>query len=55
MRLLQVKTLGPSHPHEGYARTREFYRAMGFQPLEELHGVWPGNPCLLMVAFLRHG
>ncbi|GAA2759161.1 GNAT family N-acetyltransferase [Actinopolymorpha rutila] len=53
--LLQVKTLGPSHPHEGYARTREFYRAAGFRSLEEIEGVWPGNPCLLMVACLRHG
>ncbi len=29
VRLLEVKTLGPSHPDAGYALTREFYRAMG--------------------------
>lgn len=53
--LLQVKTLGPSHPDEGYTRTRKFYRAVGFQPLEEIHGLWdPGNPCLIMVKQL-HG
>ena len=49
---LQVKTLGPSHPDEGYARTRAFYEARGFVPLEELHGLWEGNPCLLLVKRL---
>jgi GNAT superfamily N-acetyltransferase len=48
-RLVQVKTLGPSHPDAGYAKTREFYRAVGFLPLEELTELWPGNPCLVMV------
>src|SRR5947208_14893124 len=28
---LQVKTLGPSHPSEGYAATRRFYEAVGFR------------------------
>jgi GNAT superfamily N-acetyltransferase len=49
---LQVKTLGPSHPDSGYARTRGFYEARGFVPLEELHGLWEQNPCLLMVKRL---
>jgi len=49
---LQVKTLGPSHPDEGYARTRAFYDAMGFVPLEELHELWESNPCLLLVKRL---
>ena len=49
---LQVKTLGPSHPDAGYARTRAFYKARGFVPLEELHGPWEGNPCLLLVKRL---
>ena len=34
-RLLQVKTLGPSHLDEGYGKTRSFYAAMGFLSLEE--------------------
>ena len=51
-RFLQVKTLGPSHPSAHYARTRAFYRARGFQPLEELPDVWPGNPCLILVKCL---
>ncbi|HEX3648928.1 MAG TPA: N-acetyltransferase [Pseudonocardiaceae bacterium] len=51
-RLLQVKTLGPSRPDAGYARTRAFYRAVGFLPVEELPDLWPGNPCLVMVRSL---
>jgi GNAT superfamily N-acetyltransferase len=49
---LQVKTLGPSHPDPGYARTRQFYLSAGFQPLEEITGLWPGNPCLIMIKTL---
>jgi GNAT superfamily N-acetyltransferase len=49
---LQVKTLGPSDPDVGYARTRAFYEARGFAPLEEIHGLWEHNPCLLMVKRL---
>jgi GNAT superfamily N-acetyltransferase len=49
---LQVKTLGPSRPSEGYERTRSFYEARGFVALEEIHGLWEGNPCLLMVKRL---
>ena len=46
---LQVKTLGPSDPDVGYAKTRSFYLARGFVPLEEIHGLWGQNPCLLLV------
>ena len=49
---LQVKTLGPSHPDPGYARTRRFYASVGFQPLEEITGLWPGSPCLIMIKVL---
>lgn len=49
---LQVKTLGPSRPDEGYERTRRFYEARGFAPLEEIHGLWEGNPCLVLVKRL---
>ena len=49
---LQVKTLGPSDPDAGYARTRAFYEARGFVPLEEMHTLWEQNPCLLMVKRL---
>jgi len=50
--LLQVKTLGPSLPDANYDQTRRFYLHMGFRPLEEIHGLWPGNPCLIMVKVL---
>jgi ribosomal protein S18 acetylase RimI-like enzyme len=52
VKLLQVKTLGPSLPDAGYERTRRFYWHMGFRPLEEFHDFWPGNPCLIMVKAL---
>jgi GNAT superfamily N-acetyltransferase len=51
--LLQVKTLGLTHPDPAYGQTRRFYEALGFLPLEELQELWPGNPCLLMVKPLR--
>lgn len=53
VRLLQVKTLGASRADPHYARTREFYLAVGFLPLEELTELWPDNPCLLMVKPLQ--
>jgi ribosomal protein S18 acetylase RimI-like enzyme len=52
--LLQVKTSGPSGGSEEYARTRAFYEAIGFIPLEERTDIWgPENPCLIMVKPLR--
>ena len=54
VRLLQVKTLGPSRQDEGYARTRAFYAAVGFIPLEEMRTLWnEDNPALVMVKQLR--
>ena len=50
---LQVKTLGPSHGDPNYARTRAFYLAVGFRPLEEFRQLWNAqNPCLVMVKRL---
>ena len=49
---LQVKSLGPSDPDAGYARTRAFYESRGFVSLEEIYGLWEHNPCLLMVKRL---
>jgi ribosomal protein S18 acetylase RimI-like enzyme len=49
-KLIQVKTLGPSHPDPGYSATRAFYAALGFIPLEETTAMWGENqPCLIMV------
>ncbi|WP_088289810.1 N-acetyltransferase [Kineosporia sp. A_224] len=52
VRLLQVKTLGPTDPDPFYARTRTFYAGNGFEPLEENLDLWPGSPCLIMVKSL---
>ncbi|MCW4464293.1 GNAT family N-acetyltransferase [Glutamicibacter sp. MNS18] len=49
VRLLEVKTLGPSHPDAGYARTRHFYERQGFLPLEETDLWGEHTPCLIMV------
>jgi ribosomal protein S18 acetylase RimI-like enzyme len=50
---MQVKTLGPSRPDEGYARTRAFYDEIGYRPLEELTKIWDDhNPCLIMIKSL---
>lgn len=47
---LQVKTLGPSNADASYAKTRAFYLAVGFRPLEEFSQIWDeNNPCLVLV------
>ena len=51
--LLQVKTRGPSAPDPHYDRTRKFYEALGFLPLEETTAFWgDADPCLIMVKLL---
>jgi coenzyme F420-0:L-glutamate ligase / coenzyme F420-1:gamma-L-glutamate ligase len=53
---LQVKTVGPSSPDERYARTRAFYEAMGFVPLEVFPDLWDArNPALLLVKQVQPG
>lgn len=52
VKYLQVKTMGPSKPNAEYARTLKFYLRCGFARLEELHGLWPGIPCLILVKKL---
>ena len=48
----EVKTLGPSRPDSYYDKTRDFYYAMGFRPLEE-NKLWGDvNPCLIMIKHL---
>lgn len=47
---VHLKTRGPSKPDEGYERTRAFYAALGYRPLEELPTLWnEANPALLLV------
>jgi GNAT superfamily N-acetyltransferase len=48
-----VKTLSPSRPDPSYLKTREFYLAMGFEPLVEFPDLWNrDNPCLIMIKRL---
>ena len=50
---LQVKTLDESADDAGYERTRAFYRAMGFRPLEVFPTLWdPTQPALQLVKRL---
>ncbi len=50
---LQVKTLAPSKPDDGYDKTRAFYLAYGFRPLEEFRNLWDAeNPALQMIKVI---
>jgi coenzyme F420-0:L-glutamate ligase/coenzyme F420-1:gamma-L-glutamate ligase len=53
---LQVKTIAATSPDESYARTRAFYEAMGFVPLEVFPELWhPRNPALQLVKAVQPG
>ena len=53
---LQVKTLSPARESEEYGKTRRFYEASGFVPLEEFPTLWgPANPALQMIKSLKTG
>jgi ribosomal protein S18 acetylase RimI-like enzyme len=51
VRVLQVKTMGPSKPNAEYALTHKFYTHVGFTELEEFHNMpdWGGLPCLVLI------
>ncbi len=52
-RFLTVKTLSESRPDPGYAKTRAFYDAMGFMPIEEFATLWnPDNPAVMLLKVL---
>jgi ribosomal protein S18 acetylase RimI-like enzyme len=54
--LLLVMTLSDSYDEsaveDSYARTRAFYRRLGFIEAREFADLWPGNPALLFVKVL---
>jgi len=53
MMFLTVKTLDETNPDPFYKRTRFFYEAMGFKPLETFPLLWDaGNPCLFMAKVI---
>jgi GNAT superfamily N-acetyltransferase len=50
---LTVKTLDQSRASQSYEKTRMFYRAQGFCPLEVFPLLWDeNNPCLFMAKYL---
>jgi ribosomal protein S18 acetylase RimI-like enzyme len=55
--LLLVMTLSDSYDEraveDSYARTRAFYRRLGFIEAREFTDLWPGNPALLFVKVLQ--
>ena len=53
MEFLTVKTLDASREDAFYDRTRKFYLAMGFRPLEVFPTLWDvANPCLFMAKYV---
>lgn len=53
MEFLTVKTLDSSRESRSYAKTRLFYEAMGFKPLEVFPLLWDeDNPCLFLAKHI---
>ncbi|MCL2056334.1 MAG: GNAT family N-acetyltransferase [Oscillospiraceae bacterium] len=51
---LTVKTLDQSRESKSYEKTRRFYMAMGFRPLEVFPLFWDkDNPCLFMAKHIN--
>jgi ribosomal protein S18 acetylase RimI-like enzyme len=56
VRFLTVKTLSSSNDDPNYARTRLFYDAVGFLPIEEFPTLWGHeNPCIFMLRPISSG
>ena len=48
---LHVKTRGPTTPDPFYERTRQFYQAVGFDPLFESLDIWgPEDAALILIC-----
>jgi GNAT superfamily N-acetyltransferase len=53
VKILQVKTVSADRDCDAYAKSRAFYYAVGFIPLEVFPTLWDeANPCLLFVKVL---
>jgi GNAT superfamily N-acetyltransferase len=53
---MEVKTLDESRESEEYRKTRQFYRKVGFIPIDTLYHEWGReNPCLIMIKSLSLG
>jgi len=56
IRFLTVKALSPSNDDPNYARTRLFYEALGFLPIEEFPTLCgPENLCIFMLRPISSG
>jgi ribosomal protein S18 acetylase RimI-like enzyme len=54
MEFLTVKTLDSSRESKSYDKTRLFYQAMGFKPLEVFPLLWDeNNPCLFLAMSIK--
>ena len=52
-KILQVKTIAEDSSCKFYAKTRQFYKSVGFIPLEVFPKLWDeSNPCLQLVKNL---
>lgn len=55
-KICEVKTLAETHQDPGYAKTRNFYKKLGFTSLEII-SPYPGwgdnNPCQIFVKFIK--
>ena len=50
VKILQVKTVSADRDCDAYAKTRAFYKAVGFLPLEIFPNLWDeANPCLVLI------
>ena len=50
LKILQVKIVSADRDCSAYAKTRAFYKAVGFIPLEVFPTFWDkANPCLVLV------
>ena len=53
VKILQVKTVSADRNCDTYAKSRAFYKAVGFIPLEVFPTLWDeANPCLVLVKAL---
>jgi ribosomal protein S18 acetylase RimI-like enzyme len=49
-----VKTLSEINSDKNYAKTRHFYKKMGFNELITLTEMWDeNNPCLIMIKYIK--
>lgn len=53
-KVCEVKTLSDTDAYKPYKKTREFYKKLGFIPIETIHPYpgWGDNPCQIFVKFL---